>query len=425
MPPGSEPKATAAREAPREQTTRGASSITADATVIGGGIVGLSTARALLRRGVGRIRLVEKEAAVAQHQSTHNSGVLHAGLQYRPGSGKARLARLGIRAMTDFCRKHEVAHEVCGKLVVASSHDQLPRLEEMLARGVRNGLQGLRRLDPAEARDVEPHVHCVGAILVPEEGIVDFAGVCRALNADIVSGGVDVVTGAEVVGMARERGSWRLVTAAGEFESKVIVNCAGLHSDRIARMAGSRPPCRIVPFRGEYLRLRPEREHLVRHLIYPLPEAGFPFLGVHFTRRVTGGIEAGPSAVLAFAREGYDLATVNLRDMADAGSFPGLWRFAFRHPRMVARELAQSVDRRRFVAALRRLVPEVSDVDLRPGRAGVRAQAILPNGDFVHDFLWVEGPGAVHVINAPSPAATASLAIGDEVAERAVRHLRG
>ncbi|NNF14130.1 MAG: L-2-hydroxyglutarate oxidase [Gemmatimonadetes bacterium] len=383
----------------------------------------MATARALLGRGVGRVRLVEKEAAVAQHQSTHNSGVLHAGLQYRPGSQKARLARLGIRAMTEFCREHGVAHEVCGKLVVATSHDQLPRLEEMLTRGLRNGLQGLRRLDPEEAREVEPHVRCVGAILVPEEGIADFAGVCHVLEAELASAGGEVVTGAEVVELVREGSQWRLVTAAGDFESKVIVNCAGLHSDRITRMAGSRPPCRIIPFRGEYYRLRREREHLVRHLIYPLPEPGFPFLGVHFTRRVTGGIDAGPNAVMAFAREGYDLATVNLRDIVDAGSYSGLWRFAFRHTHMVARELAQSVDRHRFVAALRNLVPEVSDDDLRPGSSGVRAQAVLPNGDFVHDFLWVEAPGAVHVLNAPSPAATASLVIGDEIAVRALGHL--
>ena len=223
--------------------------------------------------------------------------------------------------------------------------------------------------------------------------------------------------------LRREGRRWRIITAAGDFASHVIVNCAGLHSDRITRLAGSRPPCRIIPFRGEYHRLRPDREHLVRHLIYPLPEPGFPFLGVHFTRRVTGGIDAGPNAVLAFAREGYDLATVNLRDLADAGSFPGLWRFAFRHPHMVARELAQSLDRRRFVAALRRLVPDIADDDLRPGSAGVRAQAVMPNGDFVHDFLWVEAPRAVHVVNAPSPAATASLVIGEEVAERAVRQL--
>lgn len=412
-----------ASEAPRGPRTRGASSSFADITVIGGGIVGLATARALLRSGAGSVRLVEKEASVAQHQSTHNSGVLHAGLQYRPGSEKARLARLGIRRMAEFCEEHDVAYEICGKLVVATANDQLPRLEEMLERGRANGLEGLRRLTANEAREIEPHVRCVGAILVPEEGIVDFAGACAALESELSMGGCDIVTGAEVVELVRTEGRWRMVTSSGDFESRVIVNCAGLHADRITRMAGSRPPCRIVPFRGEYHRLRPDREHLVRHLIYPLPEPGFPFLGVHFTRRIQGGIDAGPNAVLAFAREGYDLTTVNLRDLADAASFEGLWRFAFRHPHMVARELAQSVDRRRLVTSLRRLVPEVCDEDLRPGSAGVRAQAVLPNGDFVHDFLWVEAPGAVHVVNAPSPAATASLVIGAEVATRASARL--
>lgn len=361
---------------------------------------------------------------MAQHQSTHNSGVLHAGLQYTPGSEKARLARSGIRRMTEFCARHDIAHEICGKLVVATSQRQLPRLEAMLERGRANGLEGLRRLTPEEAREIEPHVQCTGAIHVPEEGIVDFAGVCRALLEELEAHGCEVRTGAEVRRLRRSRGRWHIATTAGDYESRVVVNCAGLHSDRIARLAESTPPCRIVPFRGEYQRLVPEREHLVRHLIYPLPEPGFPFLGVHFTRRVQGGIDAGPNAVLAFAREGYDLATVNVRDLADAASFRGLWRFAFRHPRMVLRELAQSIDRRRFVSALRRLVPEIGDDDLVPGGAGVRAQAVLPNGDFVHDFLWVEAPGAVHVVNAPSPAATASLVIGKEVAGKARERLQ-
>ncbi|MGD8320595.1 MAG: L-2-hydroxyglutarate oxidase, partial [Gemmatimonadota bacterium] len=256
------------------------------------------------------------------------------------------------------------------------------------------------------------------------EGIVSYEAVCSTLHAEITRRGAEVKTRAGVRGLRREGGRWRILTEAGELQTRVLVNCAGLHSDRVAAMAGARPPCRILPFRGEYQRLRPERAHLVRHLIYPLPEPGFPFLGVHFTRRIEGGIDAGPNAVLAFAREGYELRTVNLRDLAEALRFPGLWRFAGRHRGMVIRELAQSFDRARFVRALRRLVPEVGDDDLVPGGSGVRAQAVLPSGDFVHDFLWIEGPGAVHVINAPSPAATASLAIGDEVAHKALSALR-
>ncbi|MDA0329396.1 MAG: L-2-hydroxyglutarate oxidase [Gemmatimonadetes bacterium] len=395
----------------------------ADVTIIGGGIVGLATAHALLERGVEAVRVLEKESAVAQHQSTHNSGVLHAGLQYAPGSEKARLARVGIRRMTEFCRHHGIAHDICGKLVVATDTSELPRLTSMLERGGENGLEGLKLLAPEEAGEIEPHVRCVGAILVPEEGIADYAEVCRVLRREVESKGGEVICGAEVHRLVREDIGWRIVVSNGEVTTRVLVNCGGLYSDRIAAMAGSAPTSRILPFRGEYLRLRPEREHLVRHLIYPLPEPGFPFLGVHFTRRITGGIDAGPNAVLAFSREGYDRTTLHLRDLFEALTFPGLWRFTYRHRRMVVRELAQSFNSARFVAALQRLVPEVQADDLIAGGSGVRAQAVAPSGDFVHDFLWMESPGAVHAINAPSPAATASLAIGEEIALRAMRHL--
>ena len=397
---------------------------TAEVTVIGAGIVGLATAHALLRSGVEGVRVVEKEQAVAQHQSTHNSGVLHAGLQYRPGSEKARLAREGIRRMTEFCRTREIPHDVCGKLVVASGKEETARLEAMLERGTANGLQGLRIVSKEEAAEIEPHVRCAAAIVVPEEGIVDYGAVCRALEREVVELGGEILCGAEVRELPREGRGWRIVTTAGELPSRVLVNCAGLYTDRIAALAGSPPPARIVPFRGEYHRLVPERAHLVRHLVYPLPEPGFPFLGVHFTRRTGGGIDAGPNAVLAFAREGYDRTTVDVRDVFEATTFAGLWRFAGRNHRMVVRELSQSFDRRRFVAALQRLVPEVRSEDLVPGGTGVRAQAVLPSGDFVHDFLWVDADAAVHVVNAPSPAATASLAIGEEIAARAVWHLR-
>lgn len=390
-----------------------------DVAVIGGGIVGLATARALVvEGGVSSLRLLEKEPALARHQSTHNSGVLHAGLQYRPGSEKARLARDGIRSMTRYCRDRGVAHEICGKLVVAVDEAELGALDSMLERGRANGLEGLRRLSSEEAREIEPHVRCVAAIHVPEEGIADYGAVCAALAEECARGGADLRTGAEVRRVVRERSGWRMVTEAGEFRARVIVNCAGLHSDRVARLAGEHPSSRILPFRGEYERLRPERTHLVRHLIYPLPEPGFPFLGVHFTRRVDGGIDAGPNAVLAFAREGYTVRTVDLDDLLEALTFPGLWRFVARHGPMVARELAQSLDRRRFVAALRRLVPELEDDDLVPGDAGVRAQGVRRTGELVDDFEWIERPGAVHVLSAPSPAATASLSIGREIAHK-------
>jgi L-2-hydroxyglutarate oxidase len=395
-----------------------------DVTIIGGGIVGLATAHSLIERGIDSVRLLEKESLLAQHQSTHNSGVLHAGLQYRPGSQKAALARDGIRRMTEFCRHHGIAHEICGKLVVAGTEEELPRLEAMLDRGRQNGLEGLRRITADEAKEIEPHVRCVAALIVPEEGIADYGGVCAALAREVTEAGADIVTDARVDTLRREPPGWRIATRAGDFSSRVIVNCAGLHSDRIVTMAGGDPGCRVIPFRGEYHRLRPDREHLVRHLIYPLPEPGFPFLGVHFTRRIDGGIDAGPNAVLAFAREGYRLRTVNPRDLAGALSYPGLWRFLARHRRMVARELAQSFDRRRFVTALQRLVPDVVDTDLVPGGAGVRAQAMSREGELVHDFVWADAPDAVHAINAPSPAATASLTIGRVIAERAIAQLR-
>jgi len=395
-----------------------------DVTVIGGGIVGLATAYALVQReDAGRVLVLEKEDRLAQHQSTNNSGVLHAGLQYTPGSEKARLAGEGIRRMTEFCRHHGITHEICGKLVVAVDESELPHLETMLDRGRQNGLQGLKRLSAGEVAEIEPHVRCVAAIQVPEEGIVSYEEVCAVLQREIIALGGEIRTGAEVRRLVREGEGWRIVTTAGEFTTRVLVNCAGLQVDRVAAMAGERPAARILPFRGEYQRLRPGREHLVKHLVYPLPEPGFPFLGVHFTRRVDGSIDAGPNAVLAFAREGYRLTTVNPRDLAGALSYPGLWRFAVRNRRMVARELGQSLDRRRFIAALRRLIPEIQDTDLVPGGAGVRAQAMLPSGDFVHDFLWIDGPGAVHVVNAPSPAATASLVIGEEIADRALGQL--
>ena len=399
-----------------------------DVAIIGGGIVGLATARAILRLGVtDSVQLLEKEAVLASHQSTHNSGVLHAGLQYAPGSDKALLARTGIQAMTEYCRHHGIPHEICGKLVVATSSDELPRLDALLERGRANGLQGLRRLSGVEARELEPHTAALAALHVPEEGIVDFQAVCDVLTTEIRESGGMVRTGAKVRGLRREPGAggipWRIVTDAGIARAKVLVNCAGLYVDRIARMAGERPACRIVPFRGEYQTLVPERRALVRHLIYPVPEPGFPFLGVHFTRRVDGTVDAGPNAVIAFGREGYRLRALNFRDMAEALRYPGLWRFLRRHPGMVRRELLQSAFRRRFLAALQRLVPEIRPSDLVPGGSGVRAQAIQPDGSFVHDFLWIERPAAVHVLNAPSPAATASLAIGAEIARRVARAL--
>ena len=387
--------------------------------VVGGGIVGLATAWRLLDAVPGLdLVLVEKEPEVGRHQSGHNSGVLHAGLYYAPGSAKARLAVRGIREMVAFCREHGVPHEVCGKLVVATDASELPRLHALHERGIRNGLSGLELLGPAALREVEPHAAGVAALRVPEEGIVDYPRVCAVLAERVREAGGRVVTGAEAVGFPR-RGRERVVeTAAGAFPADFVVTCGGLHADRLARLAGDAPGVQIVPFRGEYCTLRPQAAGLVRNLVYPVPDPAFPFLGVHLTRMVHGGIEAGPNAVLALSREGYRRGRVVLRDAAGALLFPGLARFVVRYPRATWAELARSFSRRRFADALRRLVPALRDEDLAPGGAGVRAQAMRSDGTLVEDFWLVDGRGALHVLNAPSPAATASLAIGREIAER-------
>ena len=384
--------------------------------MIGGGIVGLAAAYKILRAHPGAsVAVLEKEPAVGRHQTGNNSGVLHAGLYYKPGSLKARLAVSGIRQMTAFCQEQNVPHEICGKVVVATDEPETARLRDLFDRGQQNGLAGLEWLDPPRLREIEPHAAGVAAVRVPEEGIVDYPAVCAALVREIERAGGQVVTGAETRGLRGNGGGWVAETPRGTFAGDVIVNCAGLHCDRVAALAGERTELKIVPFRGEYYTLRPERQHLVRNLIYPVPDPAFPFLGVHFTRLIGGGIEAGPNAVLAFAREGYNKSTVDLRDLGDALGFPGLWRFMRRYPSMAVSELRRSFSRGLFAASLQKLVPEVQSDDLAPGGAGVRAQAMLPNGDLVQDFYFISRPNALHVLNAPSPGATASLAIGDEI----------
>ena len=387
--------------------------------VVGGGLVGLGTARALRSRfPAAELTVVDKEPRFGAHQSTHNSGVMHCGLYYRPGSARARLARRGIDLMRAFCAGHGVAHDTCGKLVVAASTDEVPRLRALFERGTANGLQGLRWLSGDEARAIEPHVNAVAAVHVPEEGIVDYRGVVDALASDLRGAGVDLQAGAGVTAIARAGAGWRVLAGGRELEADFLVTCAGLHSDRLARMAGERPSSRIVGFRGEYFELTPARAHLVKHLIYPVPDPTFPFLGVHFTRMALGGVECGPNAVLAFDREGYRRLAFNVRDAASALSFPGLWRFIARYAGTTVFELRRSLSKGLFVRTLQRLVPEITAEDLRPGLAGVRAQAMRPDGSFVEDFEIMESAGALHVINAPSPAATACLAIGEDIASR-------
>jgi len=325
------------------------------------------------------------------------------------------LAVSGIREMVEFCREHSVPHEICGKLVVAADGSEVPRLKSLFERGTQNGLEGLAMLEPTQMREIEPHVGGVAALRVPQEGIVDYPKVCEALQREIESAGGKVVTGARVTELRQHSDGWLAATTAGEYQANFIVNCAGLHSDRVSQMAGEKREVRIIPFRGEYYKIKPERQFLVRNLIYPVPDPVFPFLGVHFTRLIHGGIEAGPNAVLAFSREGYRKTDFNPRDLFDAVTFPGLWRFMAKHKRMSWEEFRRSFSRRLFCDSLRRLVPEVQESDLETGGAGVRAQAMSPDGTLVQDFTFVNGRNALHVLNAPSPAATASLAIGQTI----------
>ncbi len=384
--------------------------------IIGGGVVGLATAYKAARQYPGaKITVLEKEAAPGRHQTGHNSGVLHCGLYYKPGSIKARLAVSGIQEMVQFCRENNVPHEICGKLVVAADETELPRLKDLHQRGLQNGLQGLQMLSREQMREIEPHVGGVAALRVPQEGIVDYAAVCDALVQRIRERGAEVVTSAKVTAVHSNGAGWVLATNSGDFPCDCFVNCAGLHSDRVSQLSGEKRQVRIVPFRGEYYKIKKERQHLVRNLIYPVPDPQFPFLGVHFTRLIHGGIEAGPNAVLAFAREGYRKTDINPADLFDALTFSGLWRFLGKHRRMSWAELKRSFSRRLFCESLRRLVPEIQMDDLAPGGAGVRAQAMSPDGQLVQDFHFVAQPRALHVLNAPSPAATAALAIGEEI----------
>ena len=394
---------------------------TADVTIIGGGIVGLATATALLRAHPRRLLLLEAESRLAAHQTGHNSGVIHSGLYYKAGSLKAQNCVDGRDAMYRFCADHGIAHERCGKIVVATSEAELPGLAELERRGVANGLRGLRRLRAEEIRELEPHATGIAGLAVAETGIVDYPGVSEALGRLVRETGGTIETGRRVIGCQRETGGLVLETTSGPIHTRALVNCAGLQSDRVARLCGVDPQLQIVPFRGEYYELRPERQHLVRHLIYPVPDPRFPFLGVHFTRMVRGGVEAGPNAVLALKREGYRWRDVSARDIVAYGTYPGFWRLAARHWSTSIGEIYRSLSKRAFVRALQRLVPELRPEDVHPAGSGVRAQALEPTGALVDDFRIVEAERMIHVLNAPSPAATAALSIGNLIAEMATR----
>jgi (S)-2-hydroxyglutarate dehydrogenase len=392
--------------------------------IIGGGVVGLGVALEITRRFPHlRLLLLEKEDRVARHQSGHNSGVIHSGLYYKPGSLKARLCVTGAAAMVEFCREHNLPYEVCGKVVVATEVDELPRLEELRKRGEANGLKGMRLIGPEELREFEPHAAGLKALVVPSTGITNYAAVCEKYADLISASGGTVLTSAAATGIKRMPNEIVVETSRGAFSTTALINCAGLHSDRISRMAGDAPGVMIVPFRGEYYDLVPERASLVRNLIYPVPDPRFPFLGVHFTRRITGTVDAGPNAVLALAREGYRHRDINVRDLAGSLAFPGFWRMARQHWRNGIDEFRRSLSKPVFVRALQRLLPDVREADLVPGGSGVRAQALKPDGALVDDFQFVTSGKVLHVLNVPSPAATASLSIGKAIVDIASESL--
>jgi L-2-hydroxyglutarate oxidase len=395
--------------------------MTYDIAVIGGGIVGLATARALLEQMPSlSLVLCEKEAELATHQTGHNSGVIHSGLYYKPGSFKARLCVEGARLMVEFCDKHAIKYDRCGKVVVATSEDEVPRLRALYERGVANGVAGLTMIDAARAREIEPHVRAVAGIHSPATGIVDYGEVAATIGQELVARGVTIEYNFPVSAITRVRGGGVAVsTAHHTITARRIVNCAGLYSDVVAQLAGADPEVQIIPFRGEYYFVRPEREHLVRGLIYPVPDPEFPFLGVHFTRTIHGEVEAGPNAVLALAREGYRWSSVRPLELAATLRYAGFWSMARRYWRVGAYEMTRSLWKKKFVEALQRLVPDLRAEDITPGGAGVRAQAVRPDGSLLDDFSIASSPDAIHVLNAPSPAATASLAIGRHIASLA------
>lgn len=391
-----------------------------DIAIIGGGIVGLATALAITERFPRTsVAIVEKERELASHQTGHNSGVIHAGIYYNPGSYKAKLCIEGVRLLKQFCEANGVRYENCGKVIVATTEAERPRLQVLYERGTANGVQGLVLIDAARLRDIEPHARAVAALHSPTTAIVDYTEVARAMAANLKHRGVAIQTGTRVQTI-RQTDLLHLETTGGTFSARNVINCAGLYSDTVARMMGVQPDVRIIPFRGEYYTLR-RQQSVVRGLIYPVPDPEFPFLGVHFTKRIQGDIEAGPNAVLAFAREGYRMAAINPAEMFATLAYPGFWAMAAKYWRTGIYEVYRSLSKPAFLRALQRLVPELEERDLEPGGAGVRAQAVAPDGSLIDDFKISETPHAIHVLNAPSPAATASLAIGQHIAGLAAK----
>ena len=399
-----------------------------DIAVIGGGIVGLSVGMEMTRRFPHlRLLLLEKERALAQHQTGHNSGVIHSGVYYKPGSLKARMCVEGAAALIAFCEEHGIPYEICGKVIVATREEEIPRVEELRRRGEVNGIAGLRLITPEELREIEPHCVALRGLQVPGTGITDYSLVSAKYAEIIVAAGGEIRTDSKVIGIVSRDMEGVLETTSGAYGARFVINCAGLQSDQISRLAGSAPEMRIIPFRGEYYELIPERRALVRALIYPTPDPRFPFLGVHFTRRIHGNVDAGPNAVLALRREGYRKTDVSLGDAMAELTYPGFWRMVGKYWRDGLAEFYRSLSRRAFVRELQRMLPELQEKDLRPGGSGVRAQAVRPDGSLVDDFQFLCNRNMLHVCNVPSPAATASIPIGRAITDMAQQsfHLNG
>ena len=393
-----------------------------DVVIVGGGIVGLSTAMQLNsdRLPNWRVAVVEKESALASHQTGHNSGVIHSGIYYRPDSQKARFCVTGVQELLRFCEENEIEYQQCGKVIVATGEEELGRLQTLYQRGAANGVQGLEMIGPERLKEIEPHAAGIQALWAPNTGIIDYKKVALAYAARFQQTGGDIITSASVRKITRYPDAVVLETTNGAIKTKHVINCAGLYADRVAEMMGEHLDIRIIPFRGEYFTLRPERHHLVNGLIYPVPDPSFPFLGVHYTRTILGQVEAGPNAVLALGREGYRKSDWNLGESWSIFTFPGFWKMSAKHWRVGVSELQRSYNKKRFVRDLQRLLPEIQGADLAPGGSGVRAQAVARNGALLDDFSILRGREAIHVLNAPSPGATSSLAIGAYIVDLAV-----
>lgn len=389
-----------------------------DFAIIGGGIVGLSTAMAIGENHPdSRILVLEKECRWAFHQTGNNSGVIHSGIYYKPGSFKAKFCRDGCQSMVEFCQTYNIPHEICGKVIVATEEEELPLLENLYQRGLQNGIQ-VKKISPEEVREIEPHVNCIAGIRVYSTGIADYKKVAEKYAELIRRQGGDLRLNTKVDRILKTSTGQVLETNQGTFETQFVINCAGLHSDRVAKLGGVDPQAKIVPFRGEYYELIPEKRDLVKTLIYPVPNPAFPFLGVHFTKMIDGSVHAGPNAVLSLKREGYQKTDFDLRDFVEVMTFSGFWKLAAKHADEGVQEVIRSLSKAAFVRSLQRLIPAVQSADLIPTHAGVRAQALMQDGRLVDDFLIVEAERAVHVCNAPSPAATASIEIGKAIADR-------